>query len=50
MASTEYCYYATAMYDSGQSYGSNQVYVTSYGLMGDTNGDVFKCSRYYCRG
>ncbi len=27
------------MYDSGQSYGSNQVCVTSYGLMGDTNGD-----------
>ena len=39
MASTEYCYYVTAMYDSGQSYGSNQVCVTSYGLMGDTNGD-----------
>jgi len=38
-ASTEYCYYVTAMYDTGQSYGSDEVCVTSAGMAGDTNGD-----------
>jgi len=38
-ASTEYCYYVTAMYDTGQSYGSDEICVTSVGLPGDTNGD-----------
>ena len=37
--STEYCYYITAMYDTGQSYGSEEVCVTSIGISGDTNGD-----------
>jgi len=38
-ASTEYCYYVTAMYDTGQSYGSDEICVTSIGISGDTNGD-----------
>jgi hypothetical protein len=38
-SSTEYCYYVTAMYDTGQSYGSDEACVTSYGISGDTNGD-----------
>jgi len=37
--STEYCYYITAMYDTGQSYGSEEVCVISIGISGDTNGD-----------
>ena len=40
LASTEYCYYVTAMYDTGQSYGSNEVCATSNGMAGDTNGDA----------
>ena len=38
-SSTEYCYYVTAMYDTGQSFGSDEVCVTSVGILGDTNGD-----------
>ena len=38
-SSTEYCYYVTAMYETGQSYGSEESCVTSLGMAGDTNGD-----------
>ena len=37
--STEYCYYVTAMYDTGQSFGSDEICITSIGILGDTNGD-----------
>ena len=37
--STEYCYYVTAMYDNGQSYGSEEVCVETMGIQGDANGD-----------
>ena len=37
--STEYCYYITAMYDTGQSYASEEACVTTMGMQGDANGD-----------
>ena len=38
-SSTEYCYYVTAMYDTGQSYGSEEACVTTMGTQGDANDD-----------